>query len=185
MTASVRQDLQLALDHRQQVRLERPGMDTEHLHGIPLALGDELVLLRVVDDFRLDGYSVVRIGDVESLRSNEYERFVERVLHDRGLLADVGRVAPVPVDNWASLLAVLRESRTITIVECEAADVEEFYIGRVCTVGVDAVEVLEFSPMAEWEEEPCRIALADITRVRFLDGYSTAFLPYLSEPQVT
>jgi len=147
-----------------------------------LALGDELVLLRVVDDFRLDGYFVARVADVKALRSNEYERFVERVLKDRGLWDDVGRTAPVPVDDWTSVLAALRAAGAIAIIECEAAPVEEFYIGKVCAIPDGVAEILEFTATAEWDEEPSDIALAEITRVRFLDGYSTAFLPYLSEP---
>jgi hypothetical protein len=92
----MREQLEGALAARQMIRLRRDDIDAATIYGFPLAIGPELVLLAVEHDWRLDGYAIVRLADVTKVRSNEFDRFTERVLEAKGELRrldGVGRMS--------------------------------------------------------------------------------------------
>src|SRR5215216_1943708 len=101
VVASIAEQLGRAIAMRQQVRLAREAIGAANVHGFPLEVSDQLVLLAQVEDWRLDGYTLVRLGDVSEVRSGELERFSERVLEGEGELARLGPPSPpVPMASW-------------------------------------------------------------------------------------
>jgi len=147
---------------------------------LPLAIGRSLVLLQNIDDFDLDGYVVLPRNDVASVRSDESERFVERVLRDEGELRNVSPPPfPVALDSWAGLFSTIAAAGEIIIVECEANPDEDFCIGVVTGVTDGAVGIHQFDFVAMWDDAPTVVAYDDITRVRFGDRYSRVFPRYL------
>ena len=83
-------EIQSAISRRAQVRLDRDEISARHVHGFPLRLESDLLLVHEVNDFRLDGYVVLRLRDITWVRDGECERFCEEVLKGEGHLAQVG-----------------------------------------------------------------------------------------------
>lgn len=176
---AARKVLESAREARQMVCLKRDAIDATRVHGLPLVLGPELVLLAAVPDWQLDGYAIVRIADITNVRSDEYERFAERVLEGEGELARLAPPEPaVPIDSWLAAFEALRASGRYLLVHEEGYEDEPMSIGPVVGLRAESVLVHYVDAAGEWEEEPSEILFADITRVQFDDRYSAVFGRY-------
>ncbi|HKW10922.1 MAG TPA: hypothetical protein VJO33_11135 [Gemmatimonadaceae bacterium] len=179
VTLATRDALEHARAARQMVLLKREAIDAPRVDGFPLAIGSELVLLAVVDDWRFDGYAIVRLADVTEVRSNEYERFTERVLEREGELTHLVPPAPaVPVTAWSDVFEALRASGRYVLVHEEEYEEEPMSLGPVVAVHSDTMLLHYVGATAEWDAEPSEIAFQDVTRVQFGDYYSTVFARY-------
>ena len=176
---AVRKELESARVARRIVCLKREAIDAIRVDGFPIAIGPELVLLAAVGDWQLDGYAIVRLVDITLVRSEEYERFTERVLEGEGELARVAPpTPPVPVDSWLTVFGALRASGRYVLVHEEEYEDEPMSIGPVVGVRAESVLVHYVDATGEWEEEPSEIPFADITRVQVEDRYSSVFGRY-------
>jgi hypothetical protein len=64
VTLISREALERARVARQVVYLQREAITAPRVDGVPLAIGPELVLLAVVQDWQFDGYAIVRLADI-------------------------------------------------------------------------------------------------------------------------
>ena len=170
---------------RQVVYLQREAITAPRVDGVPLAIGPELVLLAVVQDWRFDGYAIVRLADITAVRSNEYERFTEQVLEGEGEMARAVLPTPaVPVSSWSEAFEALRASGRYILVHEEEYEEEPMSVGPVVDVRDEVVLLHYVGATAEWDEEPSEIEFANVTRVQFDDRYSTVFARHaeLSRP---
>src|SRR5205085_4534067 len=112
-------------------------------HGFILGLGSELVLFQNCEEFTLDGYTVIQISDITSLRSNKYERFSEKMLKSEGTYDEVGIADDLNLDSWQALLQGLKKLNKNVIIECEVGDEDEddFFIGRLVRVNRKSVSL--------------------------------------------
>jgi hypothetical protein len=157
-----------------------PG-DPRH-NGFVLGLGTELVLVQQFHDFYAEGYAALRVVDIEKVRSGKHERFWEMMFRGEGLMEQVGISYEVPLDDFRSLLSFLHGRGQHVIIECESEDTEDeddFFIGRITSVGDESVSILYFDPLGNWDEEPSEVILDDITQVSFDTPYVNTLSKYL------
>ncbi len=164
------------------VCLTRKFSDSVEEHGFVLGLSKTLVLLQRFYDFREDGYAVLRLIDISSIRSNKYERKWEQILRDEGMLDQVGMPDMLPLDGISMVIAAL-ESRRMNIrvecEECEGADESGFHIGRVVGIQSDAFDFQYFDATGKWFDGAYDIPFASVTRVEFDSPYINVFSKYL------
>ena len=162
-----------------------PGEPTHN--GFVLGIGRDLVLLHQFHDFYPEGFAALRIADIRRVRSGEHERFWEGMFRGEGLMERVGIAYEVPLDDFRSLLTALRRRNQHVIVECEdlkTADHDDFFIGRVVSVGEESAAILNFDSLGRWDEEPCVVTYDDITKVQFDTPYINIISRYLEEPHL-
>ena len=166
---------------RHLARLTRSRQSSVHDHGFILDLSPTLVLIHSESDFLLDGYSVLRTPDITAVRSGKYERFLERMMREEGLIDEVGIDKSLDLTDWRSLLLGLKQLGRNVIIECEIGDEEkdEFYIGRIERVNQATVSLRHFDALGRWDVAPTRIRIATITNVRFADRYTETFSRHL------
>lgn len=169
-------------DKKQLVKLKREKISHYNNYGFIIMLNSELVLLQNCDEFTLEGYTVLRMDDISSVRSNKFERFVEKILKSEGTLDEVGITYNINLDNWQSLFQSLKKANKNVIIECEVGDEakDEFFIGRLIRVNRKSVSLLYFSAVGKWDEEPTVIPFDEITTVRFDENYIKVFSKYLT-----
>jgi hypothetical protein len=162
-------------------RITRAGQSSVHDHGFILDLSATLVLFHYEFDFRLDGYSVVRVADITAVRSGQYERFTERVFRKEGLIDAVGLDDPPDLTDWRALLFGLKQLKRNVIVECEFNDDErdEFYIGRIERVNQASFSLRHFDALGRWDAAPTQIRYESVTKVRFAERYIEVFSRHL------
>ena len=178
--------LQRAAKQAQCVRIAREGSNLPHVYGFPIAVGPSLILLRHVADFDVDGFIVMPLRDIANVRSDNNERFLERVLSDEGQLGK--RRAPtisLAVESWSGVFRALGAEREIVIVECERKDGEDFCIGVVTGVTDDSVGIHQFDAVADWDPAPTIVPFDDITHVRFGDRYTSVYAHYVADVSPT
>lgn len=184
-TSKVRKYLKSFVGTMKQVRITRPYPGNPTHFGFVLGVGKELVLLQQLHDFYPDGYSVLRLEDVVTIRSGEQERFFETLLQKEGLMELVGITEIPPLDDLRSLFEYLQERNQNVVVEVEGDDTDEddeFLIGRVVAVESEGVELLYFDPLGQWDAEPIAIDFEEITQVQFDTPYVNILSKYLGEP---
>lgn len=189
MQASDVETLAAARGKYRKVRIDR-GLDT-HLHGYVLDASPELALIFKFNEFHPDGASVVRMGDIQSVRASKFERVGGRIISAEGLLDSVGLAAPPPVDSMHAVLMHLFEGRMPVIVEVEAELLEaegeseeddeedEFLIGYITLVTAEICCVHNFDAAGEWDDEPTPVLIDDITQVQIEAPYTTTFLRHI------
>lgn len=111
--------LRKALGKYRKVRVSRRTEDESDLDGFVLGLSDELLALYVFIDFNPDGCYLLRLEDIEGVRSDDSERAFERVLAAEGLLDAVGIRDMPPLGTMQAALTHLAERGENIIVEAE------------------------------------------------------------------
>jgi hypothetical protein len=176
--------IQRAIDRGESVRLARAGLARSSWYGFPLALDDDLVLVRSLHDFAANGFAVLRVRDVTEVHSGDAERFFERVLRAEAALDPAAAEKTVPLRSWRAVLEAVRAHYRYAIVECERADGGEFYLGELASVDDDEAALHFIQVTGTREVGLTRVSLDDVTLVRFDERYVNLFGRYaLGEDQ--
>lgn len=165
------------------VRVERDIPDTAYLNGYVLDMSDELLMIAAFHDFHPEGATIVRMRDIASVRSNEYERKWDSMLAAEGLLDAVGTSFQPKLDDMPTLLEDLRVHRRPLITEAEDLSDDDdgwsFLIGYIDRIDEEACWLRHFDGLGRWKKLPAGMALEDITAVQIETPYIETFLRHV------
>jgi hypothetical protein len=169
---------------RRKVQVERSRPSNPRLNGFVLASSETLCYMHVFHDFYPDGYVVVRLDDVESVRSGPYERFWDEMLSGKGLLGGLERPPPVDLSSMEAAIASIDRACGRMIIQCEddEEDVEDFYIGVVAQQGDGAVLFHHFDGLGRWESPGAVIEYAEVTMIQIETPYMQQFWSHVQGP---
>ncbi|WP_189235722.1 hypothetical protein [Planomonospora parontospora] len=169
-------ELERALRAGEPVGVRRAIRGTARLDGYVVGVGRKWALLHIVcDQIRLDGYSAVRIRDVEHVTSSGWPGadFVHRALSSRG-----DRPAPLPdvdLDSTARLIETMAEAFPMLGLTFEEIDPDALFIGRARGItSKKRVRLQQISSRAVWDTSYTMCGIRDITRFDAGDGYMEA-----------
>lgn len=172
-------DLAQLQQERQLVSIRRDAIDEHELHGFVLAHSDALVAIQRIDDFRLDGLTLLRRADITAVESDDADAFRKELLGAEGTLAYVPFGLALDLHDWRSAITQWSREHDLMILECEALDDPDFLVGCVVDSDDEAVRFATFSTVAEWRETPDEIPFEDITICQvdtyYLNVYSRFF----------
>ena len=178
LLAELRRHTKLGLTVR--VTLRSPP--EERVYGFPLSVSEEMLLLREIDDYRVNGFHAIPLGNVQGLRSGPYERFSERILKAEGLAARARKGKLAPVESMPVFLRWLLARRRNVIVQASNLSgrprEERFYLGRLARVGAAIAELREVDALGRWSRSLTALPFNEITEVEFDDHYSRVFSKY-------
>ncbi len=106
------------------VKVQRTVSDSREVSGFVIDISDTLVMLSQFNDFDADGCNVLRLADIERVRSGPKERAFERIFAAEGLLDAVGLSSPPPITDMETLLRDLARRRANAVLQIEDADVD-------------------------------------------------------------
>lgn len=172
-------DLEKRAEARALVTVQRNLENVENVEGFVLAVGKELALLHIVDDFHLDGYRILPRSQVGRARHSALERYRAAILRAEKVLGRVGLEGAVDLADWNAAFKSLRSRGDNVIVEDERADSEQFVIGRIERVNKKSAAVRGFDALGRWDAEPTRVKYEDVTSVTFGSEYVETFTKYL------
>jgi hypothetical protein len=169
------------------IRVGREGLQKESLNGFLIELSTQFGVMHCFHDFMPDGFSLFRIADVTSVRSNKYERFWDKMLRAEGLLGGLTNPPNVDLKTLPRALNSIASAVDELIVECErqrnADDAwlsDKFFIGRAIEINKEDVLFVEFDALGRWEKWPTAIPLDEITLVQFDTPYINHFRKHLT-----
>jgi hypothetical protein len=174
------EQLDRLLDRAALAKFERTIPGCEVLHGFVVGRSPSLVLLHVVREFHLDGYSLIRFRDLEAIRCGQKEKFFQKMLRAEGVTDEVGVKGRVSLASMASALKGLARVERVVSVECETADEEQFYAGKISEVSGKTAAMRTFDPLGKWDRKLEEIAVSAITLLSWDTEYLRVFSKYLS-----
>lgn len=183
----IQAQLQQHLGTGKKLRVETRCSCHESLNGFLLGLSEQLGLMHCFHDFMPDGYTVFRLTDVTSIRSNEHERHWERMLASEGLLDGLHQNIQVDLNSMLTAIETISHQFQMMSIEVEAPEdgCEEFYIGQAVSWDADMVQFEEFDALGQWESESSIITPDEIAFIQFDTPYIKTFRKYLNGPPPT
>ncbi len=170
--AELRENLRALIKPRTMCGIEYEYTDSLH-YGFPLAVGDQLFLMAIDDDFLLNGFTVRRLRDIYELadRKGIYQNIAEKI----GLTEFDSPV--VDISGWKGVFTSLQKLGKHIIVEREY-EPDFFRLGVIEDVAEDHVVLRHYDADGIWQE-PAAIAYREITSVTFDDRYADTFSKYV------
>jgi hypothetical protein len=169
--------LKLAKHHKNRdlVSIYRDAIDDHSIQGFVLAHSEELVVLQYVYDFNLDGLMVLRLEDISEVRCSATDKFQKGLLNYEGLLKKVHFSSDFDLRSWRSVILQLSKEYPLIILECEAKEEKDFFIGKVIKTTAAAVEANYFSGAANWGEYPEKLKFKEITSCQVGTNYLNVY----------
>ena len=158
-----RKELAAAWAADELVLLRRNIWKADVLEGFVVDLDRDWVVLNIVYDVGLNGWSVVRLDTVRAVEREPANSFLPRALAQFG-----EDPAPVLVDLSSERDAIRSLARTFPLVTIftEEDDPRVAVVGRPVRAGKNKVDLLEITAEGTWESrKPTRIPYEDITRI--------------------
>ena len=154
------------------VSLWRRAIDAKPLDGFVVGLGERAVLLQIVSNtIDLDGYSALRLADVDAVEPPPRADFYHRALKLRGQRAKEPK--GIFVDTFATLLETANLRLSAGDDSSRSCGSEICHIGQVRELTARTLLLDEIDPSANWEGET-RYPIAEITRIDFGGRYEEA-----------
>ncbi len=163
------------------VKIQRKVDSDYSIYGFVLSCSSRLVLIHEAVDFHLNGYRIIRVSDITSVRYAKCDKQMTRMFSSEGVLDEVGLIYPVNLKSWKSVFQSIRGTGLNVIVEGEEEDVDEFVIGPVVRVNDKSASVHHFDSLGKWRKKPTRCPYAEITTVQFDCEYANVWSRYLPE----
>ncbi|MCA9718791.1 MAG: hypothetical protein H6713_38505 [Myxococcales bacterium] len=146
----------------------------DFFNGFVLDVSDDLVYLRILADFRFDDFAVLRLADIEEVRSGPNERFFERVLRAEGRLDALAPAPPLELRSFTMVLAGLLELDPYVTID----EVDGFHVGRLERVEDEAIHLRFIQVKGTVEPAPRVIAIDSIYVVTSGGDYLAMFRKY-------
>jgi hypothetical protein len=167
-----RRELEAAWAADELVLLRRNIWKADVIEGFVVDLAGDWVVLHVVYDVGLNGWSVVRLDTVRTVEREPANSFLPRALAQFG-----EEPAPVLVDltSPVDIIRSLAATFPLLTLLAEIDDPRAAAVGRPTRTGKKKVDLLEITPEGTWDgREPRRLRFADITRVDVGGRYEQA-----------
>lgn len=170
---------------RNLVSIRREDIDTRRIQAFLLDYSDNLVLIKYVYDFILDGLMVLRRSDITEIKSTKTDLLQTQILKDEGLYAKIDFTVGCDLNNWRSVFLTLGNLHRFVTIEDENPEYPLFFLGEIHSVEEEAVSILGFSGAANWDDEPSEIAYEDISCVQLGNHYATVYERYFEKSAIT
>lgn len=179
-------DLKKAGSSGEPVRVIRDIADADRLDAYVVGIGRKWVLLHTISDaLRLDGYSAVRLRDVEHATRSGWKG---ATLAHRAITMRGERPQPLPdidLDSTKGLIETLTTAFPLIGVHIEKLDPHVCHIGRARGITrKKRLRLQEIGPAADWALTCSTNRTKDITRFDIGGGYIDALHAVGGDPPV-
>lgn len=170
--------LQKAMQAKNMLALYRDELCAEDYAGIPVAVEDQLLVLQKENNFTLDGYAVLRTGDITLVEQVDESAFCRRAFTGEGVYESVA--APgFPCRDWRSLLSGIKSRfGGWLLAQCEGDEDPICYVGRIVSVDERYLTLRQVDADGSWHADSVTLPLDDLTLVCFGDRYLSVFQKY-------
>lgn len=182
-TSAVKSEIENFIENVSLCRFDRKRIASNAFDGFPLKISGELCLFSTIHDFLQDGYVIVRLKDLTSVRVSDVEQFQQSLIKNQGLVDEkVCYNSPLKeVENLHEVLKAFAAKDEIIIVESEKK--EEFYIGKVKKVTKSHILFHHFDALGNWEESYEKINIDSITLITIKSRYINAYVNYFRKEE--
>lgn len=174
MSAPVRRRLVEALNKESFVAVTRrfPG-DPTHA-GFIRELDSSLVVVEKFHDFYSEGFSLLRIDDIDAVRQRPGDDLFSKIITEDELSRKDRLRGVSDNDGLQGALARIQGGYGLVALHCETGDPneDEYILGEISALTDDEVLLWILGPDAVWDEELDSVTISDITQVEFATPYA-------------
>lgn len=172
-------------DDRNMISIRRDKIDDRRIQAFLLDYSEELILIKYVYDFILDGLMVLRSSDISEIKTDKTDLLQTQILKEEGTYSDVDFHTKCDLSSWSSAISSLAPLNRFITVEDENPDYPLFYLGEVREIGAESVSILGFSGAANWDDEASEIYYEDISSVQTGNNYANVYEKYFERNALT
>lgn len=153
-----------------------------NIYGFIIQMSKDFLLIQNEEEFRLNGYSIIRRDRFDSIRISKTEVLRKKILNKEGILkSDYGLDTKINLKSLETIFKDLKQKDYFSIVECEDLKKPSFIIGEISKVSNKSVGIRYFSPKGIINKKPTKVKYKKITLVKFNDRYTNLYRKYLKE----
>lgn len=151
---------------------------SENIYGYIVENKSPFLLIHKNEEFNLNGFSIIRKDQVDSIRYDKFEKTIENILLKEEISnQDLTPKFELDLTSWESIFSSLKKADRHVIIEYESKGY--FFIGRIEKVNKKSLELRYYDASGLWEKETTKIKYKKITIVKFEDRYIEVFRKYL------
>lgn len=144
---------------------------------IPLSASSEYLLIAELYDFFPNGYKIIRIEDITSIKHGESEKFVEEIIKKENIQI-IYNLSSRDLTSWHAIFNWLALEDRPIIIESEMFENPKFYIGKIINIKTGSIELLQFDGAGVWYKKSTTILYKKISSITFNDKYSLLMSKY-------
>ena len=128
--------IQYHINNKMIINIERLfNGETDIIHGFPIKMSSEFLLMSVINDFHDEGYSILRTSDIVDAYSNESDSFNEQICILEGLQNQVQQECIKELDSLKQIVLQLKNYKGFLCIQCEQQLIKcTFYLGEIIAV---------------------------------------------------
>lgn len=171
--------IQYHMNNKMIINIERVfNVEMDIIHGFPIAMSNELILMSVISDFHDEGFAILRLSDITDAYSTENDAFYEKIC----ISEKIGNNTTTTIKDITNLTFVLKQLMNydgFISIQCEE-QIEKctFYLGKIDIIEYDGVIFKDVGMDGIWDVETHKILFDKITQITFGDNYSKMFYKY-------
>lgn len=173
--------LKKSITNKECVKIFRTICDKEEdISGFILSMSKQFLLIQLDFEFMFNGFAIIRKGDYDKIRCNEWDKTQRKIFKAEGLLeTEYGLDKNIPLTSWKNIITALKNYDYHIVIESVQKDYLAFNIGQIIRVSETSVSILYYNPAGRLDKVPTKIKYDAISNVKFGDRYSTIFRKYL------
>lgn len=158
------------------IAFKRSG-DTEWCYGIPISMGEELLLTLRFFDFQADGYEIVPLSQITAIRRSNSDAYFGRIVKREGAMSLVQAAPSVSLDRWHSVFEFLAQSQEIVVVDIGEEGCVN--VGVITAFKNEGFDMRCFSPTGVWDKEDWSEFYQNVTGLEMRNHYTDIFTKYI------
>ena len=148
--------------------------------GFILKMTKDFLLIQMEEEFYLNGYAIIKQDHYDSIRCNESDKAVKKILKGEGIIgSDYGIKKKLRLKEWKTIFEDLLKHDYHVIIECEDLKEPLFLIGPIKKIKKDSVNIRYYNAQGVLNEKSTKVKYKDITIVKFDSRYINVFRKYL------
>jgi hypothetical protein len=174
-------ELQRYIDQKAFIKIYRKLFEhEENISGFILSMTKDFILIQTDNEFKLDGFAIIKKGDYERIRHSSFERTIRKIFKAEGLLnTGFGLKQQLNMESWTSIFKALKKQDVHIILESEHEDYLDFHIGPIVKVNKKSLSIHNYNPNGIYDNKPTTITFEKIRTLKFGDNYSVVFRKYI------
>ncbi|MBQ6554223.1 MAG: hypothetical protein IJL89_03220 [Firmicutes bacterium] len=170
-----------AIKNKKMLSMDIKDKDYEELTGFPLFIGDEILIISVIIDFRFDGIKAVRLSEIKYVHIFEDNSFYETICKEEQLdKKHCGIISDIKINTFKEFLEYYAEKDCFVTLECKN-NAYPFDIGFIEQISDKKVWLNSFDGDGKWCKYADEININDIVLVSVYDYYSRMYYKYMKK----
>lgn len=177
----IRQQIKSHLDKKTVCNVHRKVAEEtlQRIQGYILDYSEHFVLMQMVDDFRVDGYTIFSLESISVIQYGENEKYLDKIIHWEKQTRDVSKKYDVDLTTWTSIFRTIKKTGGNVIIQNEDPADYTFDIGPIIKSTSKAVYIRYFNAAGKQDKELTKIPFSKITSMSFDTHYINVISKYI------